>query len=98
MTKQSKDAQLTEIEDRAFRRLRQRADALAAQIVRRLDEIMDGMPDIVAPQTAVDFLASGLMENDEQAFRWLLESYAAMKIQEIDAAKANLHSLHLTTN
>jgi hypothetical protein len=84
--------------DRAFKRLERRADTLAAQIVRQLNEMMEGMPEIVAPQTAVDFLASSLMEKDEQTFRWLLESCAAMKIHDIEAAKANLHPQHSTLN
>jgi hypothetical protein len=60
--------------------------------------MMNDMPDIVAPQTLVDFFATALMKKDEQSFRWLLESYAAMRIQKIEAAKANLHQLHPTAH
>jgi hypothetical protein len=91
-----KDGELTDQEEKAFRRLSQRVDKLATQILRQLDKAMDGMPDVVAYGTAVDFLATSLMEQDEQVFKWLLGSFAAMKIQDIEDAKTNLHPEHQT--
>ena len=85
-------------EAKAFRRLRRKADTLATQIVRCRDEIMRSMPEVVADQTLIDFLAASLMEEDEQVFRWLLECPAAMKIQDIEDAKVNLHPVHPTAH
>jgi hypothetical protein len=87
-----------QLTDKAFERVRRKADGLATRIVRRLNEIIVGMPDVVAPQTLIEFLASALMQRDEQLFRWLLESLAAQKIQEIDDARMNLHLPHPTVN
>jgi hypothetical protein len=89
---------MTQIEDRAFRRVTQKADRLAAHVVKQCDEIMASMPDIVAYQTMVDLLATGIMERDEQLFKWLLESWAAKKVWEKDAAEANLHPEHPTAH
>jgi hypothetical protein len=94
----SDPTQADALHDAEFRRVDRKIDALAAEIVRRIYEILDKADPIVAHQYAVESLALGPKVKDEQLFKWLLESLAAQALHDRSVAGANLHPLHETLN